>query len=125
VTWLACLVEPSSADKLGERLDVRRQEGRVVDEQLMALVTEEHGLALEAPWTTDEQRRTLCATAVGGASKESLGDDVVFGRMGTSRRSVRSVVFASMQFAVAKGAPLNVWALGFRFHGTYTIANSA
>jgi hypothetical protein len=92
-------VQASNANELGGRLDVWRQEGRVVDEQFMALITEQHGFALEASRTTVEQRRTLSAPAVGRAAEESLGDDVVFGRVGTTRRSVRSVVFAAMEDA--------------------------
>jgi hypothetical protein len=78
-----------------------------VDEQLMTLVTEECGLVLEAPWTSGKQRQTLCATAVPGTAEKSLGDEVVFGRMGTTGRSVRSVIFPAMEDATAQAASLN------------------
>jgi hypothetical protein len=78
---LFVFVEASSLDECGEAFDIGLREHGIVEQLLVAFITEDAALALEMPRATLKDPITMLMLAVRRAAKEPLSNVMVLGRV--------------------------------------------
>lgn len=106
VAGLRALRKPSPDNQAAKVLDVPRQEHRIVEQQLMAVVAEDSDFPLEAPRALAKNTRPYLAPPVRRTTEESLSDVMMLSGMGPTRRGRFCVPAPAMKTASADSASL-------------------